>query len=89
MEIRLNNGKKDVLLRGNDGVYELCELKNVKDAEKKVVPTWTPVAWYCSIQSALSRVAEIKLSNSDATTLAELQNEVVRVRKEIVSAYEI
>ncbi len=88
MEINLYDGKKEVVLRGEDGNFELCEWKNVKK-DGKAIPTLCPYLWYSSLQSALSRFVEIKLSNSDASTLAELQNELVKVRKEIVSVYEL
>ncbi len=87
MEIILNNGKKPVLLRGADGEYEMCEQKKIKGKDGRIAQVWTPYAWYSSLQSALHRIAEWKISNSNASTLLELQNEVVRVRKEIVATY--
>lgn len=86
MEIKLNNGKKEVMLRGNDGTFEFCELRNLKK-DGKPVKEWVPYAWYCSLSAALSRFAEVKLSNSDALSIEELQAAVSQVQKEIVDIY--
>jgi len=86
MEIVLNTGKKEIMLRGKDGNYEYCELKNIKK-EGVVTQEWCAYAWFSSAEAALSRFVDLKISNSDAKTLEELQIEVKKIRKEVTDIY--
>lgn len=87
MEIKISTGKRDITIRGADGCFEFCELRNIKNSEKVVVPTLVPYAWFNSIEAALSRLVELKISNCKATTLEELQMEIRKIRKEITDIY--
>lgn len=86
MEIIVHNGKKEVMLRGSNGDYEFCEQRNIKK-NGVAAREWAPYAWFSSLEAALSRLADIKISNSAAKTFEELQIEVRKVRKEITDIY--
>lgn len=87
MEIILNNGKKQVMLRGSEGTFEFCELRNMKDKDKNPIQEWVPYAWHTSLSSALARFADIKISNSDARSIEELQGVVEQVKREMIDIY--
>ncbi len=88
MQIELHDGRKKILFRGDGGTFAFCERRKQKRNGVEVVE-WTAYKWYSSLNAALARLAEIKLSHSEATTLEALREDVDRVRKEIIGLYKI
>lgn len=88
-EIILNDGKEPILLRNYDFGWEACWKRNRLDPETKEVAEqyWAAYKWFANLPAALNAVAEYKLRASDATTLAELQDSLVTIRKELYEVY--
>ncbi len=89
MKIKLHNGKREVILSGEDGQFTLEEKWtsiNKDTGEKKEQSRVS--GYYSSLEGALSALLRLKISNSDASTLAELQAELKRLRDELIFTYE-
>jgi len=87
MDILLHDGKKPVLLKGSDGEFSICFQKKRKDKAGKTFETWEPYNWFSTLAGGLDCVFRLKVSNSDATTLSELQAVVREIRQEIIDGY--
>lgn len=88
MEILLHDGKKEVVLRGNEGTFELCWPVNQKDKDTgEVKEVFVPQQWYSSVASALNAVIKLKLSNADIRTIEDMQIELAKIRKELIAIY--
>lgn len=44
---------------------------------------WRVVSYHASVEQALQKLAELKIRESDATTLTELLHDIKRIRREI------
>lgn len=91
-QIELNDGKDPILLRDYECGWELCWQRNrYPDPKNKDVIEhyWAPFKWYPALSNALNAVAELKLRNSDATTLGELIVMVNKLKKEFMEVYNV
>ena len=87
-EIELHDGKNPVMLRYNEGNWELCWLKNVKDKDtKEVSQAWSAEKWYASPFQALSALLNMKVGNSSAKSIRELQNALELATQELLDKY--
>ena len=87
-EIELHDGKNPVMLRYNEGNWELCWLKNVKDKDtKKVSQVWSAEKWYASPFQALSALLNMKIGNSSAKSIRELQDALESATQELLDKY--
>lgn len=82
MEVVINDGKRDVMIRGTEKEFELCE-RSSEEAP------WRGVAWYSDLANALTAVAKRKIRNSDARTLQELKEVIETVRREILAVWSV
>lgn len=88
MEITFNLKSDQLLLRADALNYELCKLKQRKDEETgEVTQEWSAFKWYASLPHALSKILEMKVRSSDATTLAQLRKDLEAARSEIMSVW--
>lgn len=89
MEIKLHDGRSEIMLRGNDGTYELCWPKKIKDKEAgRVIETFKARRWYSSLPNVFDALLRLKISHSNVRTLEELQKEIVAIRKELLVIYD-
>ena len=87
-EIKLHDGKDPVMLRYNEGNWELCWLKNVKDKDTKVVTqAWSAEKWYMNPFQALSALLNMKIGNSNAKSIMELQEALNAAMQELLDTY--
>lgn len=87
-EIKLHDGKDPVMLRYNDGYWELCWLKNVKDKDTKVVTqAWSAEKWYMNPFQALSALLNMKIGNSNAKSVMELREALNAAMQELLDTY--
>lgn len=87
-EIELHDGKNPVMLRYNEGNWELCWLKNVKDKDTKVVTqAWSAEKWYMNPFQALSALLNMKIGNSNAKSVMELQEALNAAMQELLDTY--
>ena len=89
LEILLHDGKEEILLRGQDGTFEICWKVNIKaPGSTEAVPTFIPSRWYASIPGALDAILKLKVCNSEAKSLEELKEQIKKFRKELLAIYE-
>lgn len=90
-EIKLNDGRDDILIRNYEFGWEMCwsRNRNIKQPDGSVVSEafWSPGKWYANLPQLLNVLAEMKLRNSDATTLQELLTELEKIRTELLEVY--
>ena len=87
-EIELHDGKNPVMLRYNEGNWELCWLKNVKDKDtKEVSQAWSAEKWYANPFQALSALLNMKVGNSNAKSIRELQDALESATQELLDKY--
>ena len=90
MEIELTDGKTPILIRGNHETYcfEICWKKNKKDKDtKEITEYWLPQKWFSGLAACLDYVSKMKITTAEVTTLAELQQQIERVRNELIDCY--
>lgn len=87
MQIEMYDGKKPVLLRAEGGIYELCWTVNRKETDGSYTEVWNPKKWFSNVADALECFANLKISNSNATTLAELKSIVEEIKEEITKTF--
>lgn len=79
---------KEILLRSGSN-FDLCERKNIRDrVTREVTAGWEAFAYYSTLAHAMDGVMHQMLKASDAQSLAELQNEIVDIRKKLIELYE-
>lgn len=88
MEIIFTIKSEQILLRADSLNYELCK-KRTRTDEKTGASNdeWMPVKFFASLPQALSRVLDLKVRASDATTIKELAADLESARMEIMSAW--
>lgn len=59
-------------------------LKQV-DQQNITITTGNTVRYYSTIESALGRLAELRLSDSDAQSVAELRADIKRYKEEMIA----
>lgn len=82
MEIILHDGKREVLLRSGAHSFELCERK-----VRKGGVTWEPIKWYVSLPAAFEALLRRKVRNSDARTLLELKDAILRGQADLMEVW--
>lgn len=88
MEIIINTGKMDMMMRGGDGSIELCQLKAIKDRDTgEINNEWVAQKYYSSVEQCLNSVANMRIRNCDATTLSGLLQCVQNIRTDIKQGY--
>lgn len=90
MQIKIEVGNKTWMLRGGDRCIELCELRNVKNKKTGETSTeWIATKWYPTLINAINCLLEMKIRNSDASTLVELQMAIKQAKEELKGLYEL
>lgn len=90
MQIEIEVGNKTWMLRGGDRCVELCEQRNIKNKDTGEIRTeWSASKWYPHLLAAMNCLLEMKIRNSDATTLAELQIAIKQANEELKGLYEL
>jgi len=66
MEIILHDGKREVMLKGEDGQFQLCypSEQKVRDSEEKK-KVWIAEKHFSSLEGACAALLRIKVSNSE------------------------
>ena len=76
------------MLRGNDGQFEICWPVNRIDPKSGAAKKeFVAQRYYVSLPSCLDALMKMKISHSEARTLAELQDAVKAIRKEMIEIY--
>lgn len=90
MEITLNDGKRPVMIRYNEGVWELCYMKTIgnKDTGEQY-EIFCAEKWFSSLAGAMNKLAEIKIGNSNAKSIKELLKVIADVKSEITNTYKV
>lgn len=94
MEIEFLIKKERILLRGEltEGLricqFSLNYLKDRKDKDGNVWSVWEPFKWFNQLSHALEALFAMKVSASDARSLAELREVVKKVRGELLAVYD-
>jgi hypothetical protein len=84
IEFNIGSDEK-VLFRSSDyRGYELCWKRTQKGEQ-----VWTPERYHATIEQALQRVMELKVSAGNIRTLAELRTAIEKARSEIVDTYQM
>jgi len=90
MEIEIKVGQKSVWLRGTEKAYEICEMKDIAPEKGATpVPTLVPFLWYLSLQGAITRLLDMKVRASDATTMNDLAEVIKRTKKELAITFDM
>ncbi len=77
-----------IMLRADSLNYELCKIRQRKDEVTGITENeWAAFKWYASLPQALSRLMEMKLRASDATTLVQLREDLESARHEIMAGW--
>lgn len=85
MHIKIKVGKEDRLLRNTDNCLELCwKIKRRNKETGKMEQSWVARKFYRSIEQVFQALLDMKMCVSDATTLRELRQNQIRIRKELV-----
>ena len=83
IKIEFELGKGKVLLRNSDySGYEICFQRTQKNQL-----VWMPEKYYANLETALQKIAELKIKEADSTSLQELANVIKDVRNEIVKVW--
>lgn len=84
-EIEVKTGEGTVWLRGDtSGGVEMCKMGEITDPKTKVTRTGLiAFKWFASIVQAFDRVARMRVSNSNASTLKELVDGIKAIREDI------
>jgi len=82
MEIIINDGRKDVLIRGTEMAYDLCEMRT-----RGELKTWEAVRWYVNLPSLFDYLLNSLIRCSNARTLNELKTVIETVRLKMLSEY--
>lgn len=82
MEIILNDGKQEILVRGGETCIELCEKR-----QRKGVDIWEARGFYHDPLAALEAVLKRRIRNCDARTLKELKEAIEQIRSELIATY--
>lgn len=84
MYILIRVGKEDRLLRNADNCLELCwKIKRRNKETGKMEQSWVARKFYRSIEQVFQALLNFKLYECDATTLVELRQNQIRIRKEL------
>lgn len=75
--------EKDIYLSGDGRSFQLERRSVVKGGEKKGDELYIPFAYHSSIGGAINSLIKMKVSESTATTLLELIEDIKRIESEI------
>jgi len=90
MEIILNDGKRPVMIRYSEGVWELCYQKTIKDKDTgEQCESFCAEKWFSSLAGAMKRLAETKIGNSNAKSIKELLEIIADIKSEITNTYKV
>lgn len=90
MQVIIAVGDGEVMLRGNERCFEVCEKRSRKNPDTgEQEPYWHPDKWYMTIEQALKAIGNMKLRACDARTLAELQMDIKHINAELKGLYEV
>ena len=89
LELALKIADKDVLLRGTGDSFELCEQINIKARDGTPQLVWRPYKWFSTLESAMQRIFDLKISASDCRTMKDIVGMIEQVRKELKGYYSL
>jgi len=88
MQIQFQIGKEKVLLRSSESCFELCRLRQRTDKESgEVLNEWIAEKYFASLEQGLSKLLDLKVKASEATTLQQLRKDLDKARAEIMNAW--
>jgi hypothetical protein len=88
MHILITVGKEQKLLRGEPRNFELCSQINRRDIETgKINQEWVAEKWFSTLEGVFHSLLNMKLKASNATSIMELKEDLVRFRKELMDYY--
>lgn len=88
MNIPFTIGTEEIRLTSDEKNFEIRKLKNRTDKTTgNYVEEWTPILFFSSLESALSRIFLLKVSASTATDLKHLRSDVIATREDILSVW--
>ena len=77
-----------IMLRADAMNYEMCSPRQRMNKDTGIMEDeWSAFKWFASLPQALSRVLEMKVRASDATTLVQLREDLESARAEIMAAW--
>ena len=82
---RINLGKHVLTSDANN--WTIAEPRVVQSGERAGAVVDYPIGYYPTLPSALSALLELRLRDSEATTLRELAAEVAAFRREVREAF--
>ncbi len=88
--IKIEIGKKDYYLRGEDKQWAIGQLRypKAKDGEEQPEPQFVGEAFYSTLEGAINNLLERKVRAADAQSLTELQLVLFRAKDELRGLYE-
>jgi len=84
MEILIHDGKREIMLCGEDAIFEIrhkSKHKNKDTGEVKMV--WVPVKWFSSFEGVCKYVMQLKVTNSEANSFAEVIEAIREAQREL------
>lgn len=82
MEIAINDGKQDLIIRGGSRDFELCQ-KRSRDG----VTVLEPFAFYGDLSALFSALLKMKVINSEATSLHELKEVILAAKADLTNIW--
>ena len=92
MEIIIKVADRDVLLSPNPtgAGYQLSTKGRVKDKDTgEWVTKWTGFNWFSKLEYAITKLLDLKICASDASTLSSLQYEIKKAKDELSGLYDM
>ena len=88
MEILVNDGRQDLLIRGGNNCFELCKTKRRKNTDTgEIEDIWEAYKWYSDLASVFTVLLSLKIANCKAETLEALRDEIIMARREITKVW--